>query len=99
MDYNAICMGFGGRLTSFREKRIVKSAKNVVRMRKVLSDNDLNGKNKNVGGNHEKVSAEHPGGVLHGALPYAHGGVRRRRADDHQHRRGGVTRTQVPITK
>lgn len=54
MDYNAICMGFGGRLTSFREKRIVKSAKNVVRMRKVLSDNDLNGKNKNVGGNHEK---------------------------------------------
>ena len=55
----------------------------------MLSDNDLNGKNKSVGGNDEKVSAEHPDGVLHGALPYAHGGVRRRRADDRQHRRGG----------
>lgn len=49
----------------------------------------MNGKNKSVGGNDEKVSAEHPDGALHGALPYAHGGVRRRRADDHQHRRGG----------
>ena len=51
------------------------------------------------GGNHEKVCVEHPGGALHGALLRPDGGVRRRHADDHQHRRGGGNTDASPDYK
>jgi len=51
------------------------------------------------GGNHEKVCVEHPGGALHGALLRPDGGVCRRRADDHQHRRGGGNTDASPDYK